>query len=140
MARVTPEEFQEKHARRLKGATEDIRRGVERVTTSPTEKAAAKADKFLAKVTESVNSGKWQSGLRRVTLEEWKGKMIEKGIARIPQGIDGARDKVIAFASDLLPHVDRGVDKVKNMPDLTIEDSINRMTSFVRHMAEFKRR
>ncbi len=140
MARVTPEEYQEKHARRLKGATEDIRRGVERVTQSPTEKAAAKADKFLAKVTESVQSGKWQSGLRRVTLEDWKGKMIDKGIARIPQGIDGARDKVIAFAGELLPHVDRGVEKVRNMPDLTLEDSINRMTSFVRHMSEFKRR
>jgi len=140
MARVTPEEYQEKHARRLKGATEDIRRGVERVTTSPTEKAAAKADKFLAKVTESVQSGKWQSGLRRVTLEDWKDKMINKGIARIPAGIDAAAPKVVAFASDLLPHVDRGVDKVKGMPDLTIEDSINRMTTFVRHMAEFKRR
>lgn len=140
MARVTPEEFQEKHARRLKASTPDITRGVERVTKNPCELAAAKQDKMLAKLTESVTSGKWADGLKRVTLDEWKTKMIEKGVARIGPGIDGARDKVIDFASALLPHVDAGVDKVQRMPDLTLDDSINRVGTFLRHMAEFKRR
>jgi len=41
MAKVTPDEFVEKHARRLKGAVEDMRRGVEKVTSAPTAAAAA---------------------------------------------------------------------------------------------------
>ena len=42
MARVTAEEYQEKHARRLKASVEDIRRGIERVSTNPCDLAAAK--------------------------------------------------------------------------------------------------
>jgi len=139
MARVTPEEFQEKHARRLKAATEDIRRGVERVSEAPTLKAAAKKEKMKAKLMEALDSGKWENGLKRVTLEEWKAKMIEKGVSRIPAGIDAAADKVRAFASELLPYIDSQVANVKRMPDVTLEDSINRMVTFIRGMAKFRR-
>ena len=139
MAKLTPTEFQEKHASRLKGAVEDMRRGVERVTTAPTAKAAAKAAKMKANLVASIDSGKWAAGLNRVTLEEWKSKMINKGVNRVASGIDEAAPKVVDFATKLLPHIDKGVDKIKGMSDLTLEDSINRMTTFVRHMATFKR-
>jgi hypothetical protein len=139
MARVDPAGFAEKHNRRLKAALEDMRAGVNRLTTSPTEAAAAKKDKMLARLTEAVNTGKWEAGLRRVTLEEWRRKMIEVGIPRVSAGIDANRDKVVAFAEKLLPHVDAGVAAIKRMPDVTLEDSIARMTAFIRHMAAFKR-
>lgn len=139
MAKVTAEEYQEKHARRLKASVEDIRRGIERVTQNPCELAAAKADKMLSKLTESVQNGKWAKGLKKVSLEDWKDKMTNKGVPRISGGIDGAKDKVIAFANVLLPHVDAGVSKVKGMADLTIDDSINRAAAFIRHMADFKK-
>lgn len=139
MAKLTAEEFQEKHARRLKGAVEDMRKGVLGVTESPTAKAAAAAAKMKARIVESIDSGKWANGLRRVTLDEWKTKMIEKGVNRVATGIDGAKDKVVSFASELLPHIDKGVESVKKMPDVTLEDSIARMTTFIRHMSGFKR-
>lgn len=139
MARVTPVEFQEKHARRLKAAVPDIQRGVDRITDNPCEAAARKQDKMLANITDSITNGKWARNLRRVSLSDWKEKMVTKGIPRIATGIDGAAAKTIAFAEDLLPHVDAGVNKVKAMPDLSIEDSINRASTFIRHMADFKR-
>ena len=140
MARVTPEEFQEKHARRLKGATEDIRRGVERVTEAPTLKAAAKKDKMKANLNAALDSGKWERGLKRVTLDEWKGKTIDKGIGRISAGIDAAAPKVVAFAQELLPHIDAQKQAIAKLPDVTLEDNINRMTSFIRGMAKFQRK
>jgi hypothetical protein len=140
MARVTPEQFQEKHARRLKAALPDMEAGVNRVTESPTLKAAAKKDKMRAGINAAIDSGKWERGLKRVSLEDWKGNMINKGIGRVAAGIDAASDKVRNFASELLPHIDTGVSSVKKMPDVTLEDSINRMTSFTRHMAKFQRR
>ena len=70
MARLTPEQAQEKHARRLKGSIEDIRLGVERVTTSPTQLAAAKQDKMKMRLLASIDSGKWSAGLKRVSLDE----------------------------------------------------------------------
>lgn len=139
MAKLTAVEFQEKHARRLKASVEDVRRGIERVTESPTDKAVAKQDKMLANLTRAVTDGKWAAGLKRVTLEEWKRKARDIGVNRIAAGIDGAKEKVVAFAEVLLPHIDRGVEKIKGMPDVTLDDNINRMVSFIRHMGEFKR-
>lgn len=140
MAKLTPKEFQEKHARRLKASVEDMRRGVENVTESPTAKAAGKAEKMRANIVASIDNGKWAAGLKRVTLEDWKSKMIDKGLNRVASGIDGAAQKVESFASELLPHIDKVQSEVKKMPDVTLEDSINRMTTFVRGMANFKRR
>jgi len=139
MSKLTPEQFQDKHARRLKGSIEDMRQGIERVTESPTIKAAAKKDKMKQNLVASIDSGKWEAGLKRVTLEEWKGKMIDKGLNRVAAGIDGAKDKVIAFAGEFLPHLDKIQEELKRMPDLTLEDSITRMTHQVRRAAEFKR-
>jgi len=139
MAKLTAQEFQEKHARRLKASVEDVRKGIDRVTENPCDKAAAKADKMLANLTASVSSGKWAAGLKRVSLEEWKRKTRDIGVNRISAGIDGAADKVVAFAEQLLPHIDREQAKIKAMPDVTLDDNINRMTTFIRGMANFKR-
>lgn len=139
MAKLTAAEFQEKHARRLKASVEDVRRGIDRVTENPCEKAAAKQDKMLTNLTAAITSGKWAGGLKRVSLEDWKRKARDIGVNRIAAGIDGAKSKVIDFAEVLLPHIDRGIDKIKAMPDVTLDDNINRMTSFIRHMSELKR-
>lgn len=139
MAKLTAAQFQEKHARRLKASVEDVRLGIDRVTVNPCEQAAAKADKMLSNLTSAVTSGKWAKGLKRVSLEEWKRKARDIGVNRIAAGIDGAKDKVTAFAEELLPHIDRQLSKISGMPDTTLDDNINRMTSFIRGMAEFKR-
>lgn len=139
MAKLTSAEFREKHARRLKASVEDVRKGIDRVTESPTTKAASKQDKMLTNLTAAVNSGKWAAGLKRVSLEEWKTKTRDVGVNRIAAGIDAAATKVEAFADDLLPHIDRGLEKIKGMSDVTLDDNINRMTTFVRHMADLKR-
>lgn len=139
MARLTATEFQEKHARRLKGAVEDMRRGIDKVTESPTEKAAAKQDKMLSNLTRAVQDGKWAAGLKRVSLDDWKKKARDLGVNRVAAGIDDAKNKVIAFAEELLPHIDRQKAKIAGMPDVTLDDNINRMNTFIRGMAEFRR-
>ena len=139
MSRLTPEEFQEKHARRLKGSIDDMRVGIEKVTEAPTLKAAAKKDKMKQNLVAALDSGKWEAGLKRVSLEDWKTKMIDKGLNRVAAGIDGAKDKVIAFATEFLPFQDKIRDELAKMPDLTLEDSISRMTHQVRRTSGFKR-
>jgi len=139
MSKLSPTEFQDKHARRLKASVEDVRKGIDRVTENPCEKAAAAQDKMLTNLTASVQSGKWAAGLKRVDLATWKNKARDIGVNRISAGIDGAKDKVIAFAEVLLPHIDRGLEKIKTMPSITLDDNINRMTTMCRHMATLKR-
>lgn len=140
MARVTPKEYQEKHARRLKASLEDMKAGVERVTEAPTAKAAKKVDKMRANLLAALDSGKWQRRLNAVTLDEWKRKMVDVGVPRVSAGIDAAAAKTEAFAAELLPHVDKVSTEVKKMPDVTLDDNINRMVSFIRGMAKFERK
>ena len=137
--RVNSAQYAEKHARRLKAATPDIQAGIERVSVAPTALAAAKKQKMLSNLTEAVNSGKWEAGLRRVSLDEWKNQAVNKGLGRIAAGIDGAQDKVVAFAEKLITYENHILGDVEKMPDLTLEDSINRMTKWARDMAKFTR-
>jgi len=139
MSKLTAVEFQEKHARRLSASVEDVRKGIDRVTVNPCELAAAKQEKMLTNLTAAVNDGRWAAGLKRVSLEEWKDKAKNVGAGRIASGINAAKAKVIAFAEQLLPHIDAGQSKIASMPDITLEDNIARMTDFIRHMATFKR-
>lgn len=137
--RVTPGEYAEKWGRRLSGATEDIRRGVDRVTESPTAKAAAAADKMLARLTIKVNDGTWARQLEKVSLPEWKAAMKDKGIGRIAAGVAGAQAKMQAFAAALLAHEESLMAEIDGMPDLTLEDSIARSTAWIRGMATFQK-
>lgn len=139
MPRLTPEEFADKHARRLKGSTEDIRAGIQRVTKAPTELAAQKKEKMKTRLVQAVDSGIWEKRLRKVSLSEWQTKTIDKGISRISGGIDAARDKVTDFARQVLPYIESGQSKIASMPDLTLEDSLARATAWIRHMAGFKK-
>jgi len=110
------------------------------VTTSPTAQAANKKDKMRSNINASIDSGKWERGLRRVSLEEWKSKMTNKGLGRVATGIDEAAPKVRAFAAEVLPFIDSLQATVQKLPDTTLEDNINRMTTFVRGMAKFQRK
>jgi hypothetical protein len=140
MARVTPEQFADKWNRRIKASVPDIQAGVQRVSTSPGEAAAAKQDKMLQRVTEAITSGKWAERVRSVTVEEWRRAALNKGVPRIAAGADGAVDKQREFASQLLPYLDRVVSEVQRMPDLTLEDAIARATHVIREMSKFRKR
>lgn len=140
MANLTPKQAQEKHARRLKASITDITLGVDNVTEAPGKKAAAKSAKMLANLTKSVNDGTWANRVGAVTLEEWKEQMKTKGIPRIAAGIDGAAAKTEDFFSQLFAYQDTLQGQLKGMPDLTLEDSISRMTKWVRGMAEFSKK
>ncbi|GAH61227.1 unnamed protein product [marine sediment metagenome] len=113
--------------------------GIERVTVSPTHLAVKAKAKMKANIVKSIDDGKWERGLLRVDVAEWKEKAINKGLPRISIGIDEAAGKVEAFASDFLPFLDKVATKVDAMPDVTLEDSIARMTTQIREVAKFKR-
>lgn len=136
--KVTAAQLTEKWQRRLKGAIEDMRQGVDRVTEAPGAAAAAKADKWQAAISEQRTKEKWRRRVGAVTLEEWKTSMKEKGLSRIASGVDGATGKMERFAAQLIEHQNAGLLALEKLPDLTLEDSINRMAAWTRHMAAMK--
>jgi len=139
MSKLTSTQAADKLIRNLGAATESIRQGVDSVKESPMEKAAQNPEAFLAGVNRSVTNGKWQAGLRRVSLDQWKQLFKEKGIPRIASGAQAARSKIISFYDEFLPYLDRGVEQVKAMPNATLEDNIARSTAMIRYNAQFKR-
>jgi len=139
MGRMNAGEYAEKQIRRLSAAGPDIRRGVEAVTDNPCDKAADASADWQAKMSLPATRARFESGLRRVSLPEWKRKMLEVGVGRVAQGAEAARSKIEKFASEFLPHVYEGAAKVKAMPGLTLEDGINRAVAMIRHNATFVR-
>ncbi len=139
MVKMSPSEYSEKWGRRLKGSTEDMRRGIAAVTEAPGIKAAQKIEKMKANLMKSLEDGTWERRVSGVSLEDWKKQALEKGIGRVSQGVDGAGRKMQEFASEFFPHLEEGQRKIDAMPDITLEDNINRSVEMMRHNAKFKR-
>ncbi len=138
MARVTADEYAEKWGRRLKAAAPDITRGVERVSVAPGKAAAAAQDLMLQRLMESVQSGLWATRVAGVSLEDWKQAFLTKGVGRIASGVDAATPKQVAMAQKLLAAVDNAAAIVRAMPKGDIEQSIARVSTFMREMKKAK--
>lgn len=139
MPKVTPEEGARKLIDRARAAAPFIADQVRKVTVAPTEQAAQKVDKMRTNFLKSVDDGKVERGLRRVTLSDWQQAMINKGVPRITQGLEQAESKIVEFNREFYPHLDRVQAEVEAMPDTTLEDNIARAVHNIRRNAEFKR-
>ena len=136
--KLRPDEITEKWARKLKGATEDIKRGVQRLEENPAEKAIEQVEVLKKKLIEAIESGRWANQLRKVTLDEWKRKMTEFGVAAISKGVDKAKDKRAEFDRWLVEAVNSALSEIKTPYTGELEDSIARMEEFIRAMAKRK--
>ena len=138
MAKLTAQEYVDKQARNLKNSTEDIRRGISRVTEAPGASAIRKQDKMLNNVTDAINSGLWAKKTAAVSVQDWKDAAINKGVNRIASGIDAAKQKNLPKAERLLAAVDSAAGAANALPSDTLDDSIRRMETFVRRMHDSK--
>lgn len=130
----------ERWARKLAGATEDIRVGIEAVTEAPSQKAIQKKEKMKQRIIQAIDSGKWERALSKVTLEEWKDAFINKGLTRIGTGAEQGRRKMEDFMAQLIPYVENLKAQVNRMPDTTLDQRIQKMIAWVQGMAKFQRR
>lgn len=135
----TPAEIAAKWAKNAQAATSEYVDGINRVSVSPTELAAAKETKFKTNLLKAIDDGKWKKGLLAVSLSEWKKKAIEKGSANYGVGIRAAESEMESFMSEVMPHIESGKAIIDKMPDITLSDSIARATKWIEHMAKFKR-
>ncbi len=140
MATKDPKSVAEKWVRRTQAASQDMVNGVNAVTTNPAAQAIAKESKLLNNITEAITSGKWRRGMQQVTLEGWKQSMIQKGAPRVAAGAQSAQTKVESFYAELLPYQDSIKTKLNSMPDMTLQDNIQKAVTWMTDMSKFKRR
>ena len=137
MTRVSPTDGAEKWARNTSAATQDVVKGVQRVTEAPGAKAARASGKWLSKVTQSEQ--KFKDNVGAVPLAEWQ-KATADGASRIASGVQAKKGKMEAFATAFYAHLDRGQQAIGSMPTTTVEEGIAKAAAQIRHNAAFKRR
>lgn len=131
---LTADRISDKWGRRLKNAVPDIQAGIDTVTEAPTEKAADKQDKMRANLIKAIDEGRWAAGLRKVSLTDWKNKTKAKVGQRLAQGVDEAMPKRKAFDTYLVSTLNEVLPVINAMPDLTLDDSVNRVRALMEHM------
>ncbi len=131
---LSSSQISEKWNRRMKGSISDIQNGIDAVSVSPTEKAASKKDKMLQNLTQSVVSGKWENSLKAVTLSDWKAKTKDKVASRLASGVDAGMAKRQKFDSYLVQNLNSILPTINAMPDMTLEDSVNKVRALMEHM------
>lgn len=136
MALGSPQAAAQKWSRNIGSAGASITDGVNRVSESPTAKAATPQaeQRYLSGVQEAVSSGKRAAALNRVSLGDWKAAMLNKGIPRIASGAAAAQGKMERFLSELYPHIEAGKAALQG-----VDDPRARMNQWFEHMSKFRR-
>jgi hypothetical protein len=57
----------------------------------------------------------------------------------VAAGLDASLGKTVEFFAELIPFQNDLSKKIENLPDLTIEDSINRAATWIRGMGNFRK-
>ena len=134
MPKRTPSEAAAKWNTNLVGSTAEIELGVNKVTVAPSEQAIAQKDKMVDNWLASIENGKWEDGLRRVDLAEWKRSMIDIGIKRIRDGAMKAQPKLQRYYEKAFPLMQNLEDTIAAMPSRDLQDSEARMLAWMRGM------
>lgn len=135
--RSTPEMATQKWVTNLSGATERMKAGAMALQQAPGEKAAAAADKWLAKV--SAARDKFARNSRAVTLAQWQQAYTTTGVNRVAQGAQDKKSKVLAFQAEFQSYLKAGAATIDRMPTNTLEDGVNKAAAQIRYNAKFVR-
>lgn len=121
--------------RGLQNAGPKISAGIDRVSTAPGVKAAAKKDKYVAGVNASQDL--WARRVSAVSLGEWQTR-AKAGVSRIAEGASAKQDKYANSVQAVFAHMDSVLSRVDSMPDNTLEQRIAKSAEYMRGMAQYK--
>lgn len=111
--------------------------GVQAVTTSPNQKAAAAADTWLARLNDAKTKAKFIAKNNSVSLADWKNNAVNIGASRLSSGATKGAPKMQAFATQFYPFLDQTLAKVNAMPNVTLEQRIARATTLMTENSKF---
>jgi len=131
---MSPDKISDKWNKNLKAAVPFIQAGIDGVTDSPMEKAAANLDKAQANYAAAIASGKTGNALRAVPLQDWKAKTKQKVGERLAGGVEAAMSKRKQFDVYLSNTLNQVLPGIAASASATIEDSLNRVRMLVMHM------
>lgn len=130
MRNLTPDQVASKWNSRANSATQDWVDGINSVTVSPGQMAAAQADTWLANL--QASKPKWQAKLAAKSAQEWKSETIAKGQSRYGQGITAGQSKYQQAIAKVMAAEKNIVGSLP--PRGSVENNIARSAAFQRAM------
>lgn len=120
----------------ISGATQKISDGVDRVTQAPGAAAAAQVDVWAANVQAAKQ--KFADNSRRVSLSDWQAA-TKAAVGNVAAGAQRKQQKYVQAIGPVLSHIAAGQSKLANMPRGSYAQNVQRMTTFVDHMHNYRR-
>lgn len=134
MAGASAQENAEKWAQKYGASSEAYKKGVNRVTESPMQKAVAQQSALLNNFTQSVVSGKWARNTGAVQLPTWKTACTEKGAPAIAAAARVGAEKYARKEAQNKPIRDQ--IRASLPPRGTIEENMERSRQMAMGMHE----
>lgn len=113
-------------------------RGVQNVKTAPNTKAAAALPRWIASVNSKAVQDKFVSKNNAVTLQAWQQATTQYGVQNLSRGATKGQPKYAAFASQFYPYLSTGLAQINAMPNVTLQDRIQRAVAMMTYNASFK--
>jgi hypothetical protein len=134
---LSPDDIVRLWAERGAASARAVQAGVNAVTESPGQKAAAQADQWVQKVAQAKQ--KFIDRVSSVSLADWKASMLGKGLTNMQNGYNDAQNqrKFLNFMRFFLPYVREGAARVRAMPRGNLQMAIARAEAMIRHNAAF---
>lgn len=120
----------------ITGATTKISDGVDRVTQAPGMAAAAQADVWANNVAAAKQ--KFIDNSRRVSLADWQAA-TKAAVGNVASGAQRKQQKYVSAIGPVLAHIAAGQGKLASMPRGSYSQNVQRMTTFVDHMHNYRR-
>ena len=139
MAIPTPQEAAKRLGDGIRNGGSKYTSGVNAVQTNPASQAIAKRNKWVAAMQNPETHNKWEAGLSRVTLADWKNAAGTVGAQRYSQSADKAQSNYQDFAADFFPFLNNVQQQINNMPDVTLEERIQKAVANMRAIAQYQR-
>lgn len=131
----TADQIAQNWAANLSGSTSKIQAGVEAVTVSPGQAAAANKQAYVQGVANSQD--KWARNVAAVDVSSWKNDTITKGIPRIATGAAAAQPKMASVMAKMIPYINSGLTQLPKRG--TLDQNIARSGAWIRYMSNFKK-
>lgn len=121
---------------RTQAASGDYTQGVQNTQSDPTALAIAAGQRYIQRVTDAFNSGKWANGLRRVGKQGWQAATVAKA-ANFSTGVAAAEQKVASAFAPLLAYEATLQGRIESMPNVTAADRKARMNAWFDGMSNY---
>lgn len=136
--RLSADRISEKWNRHMKAAVPDIQAGLDAMTVDPGQKAVEAQDKMKQNLIKSIDEGIWAKRRLEVSKADFVRITKEKVAKNLNTGVDAGMPKRKKFDGWLVGRLNAILPEIAAMPDMTLEDSMQRVRRQMEHMAAEK--